>query len=510
MPYARPPAQPPSLPKLPRRHHVLFRHPGYDDSNNVLFKLYAIDAATDGTHNGEEGASQRPETSGLFAQFALDACAIIAGNRFNGWLSTSRNPDEAHNTRVDAGSTLVARSYYYHLDRDEEIDGPDGPYRIVPNFREWRFPHGQIPTHWEQLPENPTSQESTVTRSNLTLALKVRDGTCRISGYTEELQVAHIVPQAELDWWMANSMSQYNRSLTSSMDDTGNAILLQASLHVAFDRPRFVFVPKPSGDDSEMRLVLHLLEPSAEFEHLYHNRELHPSDVGVEMLFARFAWTLFPLLEAFLSCKEDRRLTVRTTSHDQILDRGYFSAAACERFSISSSRKRSVSPKKRKPDEGAIDSHGVADVDIRKHIQPPDDTNRSASAPNFRKRSIGCIDHETPTPCRTPGSHKRRKASPVPEQSSFSSTVSPTSPIECSTHSGDVAEGSCMIVSHDSPLAQKWLEKERERSDPEHTWTEEVHWVREVWAGKTMASHEVPRFWVLSGYEVRDTGEAAG
>ena len=510
MPYARPPAQPPSLPKLPRRHHVLFRHPGYDDSNNVLFKLYAIDAATDGTHNGEEGASQRPGTSGLFAQFALDACAIIAGNRFNGWLSTSRNPDEAHNTRVDAGSTLVARSYYYHLDRDEEIDGPDGPYRIVPNFREWRFPHGQIPTHWEQLPENPTSQESTVTRSNLTLALKVRDGTCRISGYTEELQVAHIVPQAELDWWMANSMSQYNRSLTSSMDDTGNAMLLQASLHIAFDRPRFVFVPKPSGDDSEMRLVLHLLEPSAEFEHLYHNRELHPSDVGVEMLFARFAWTLFPLLEAFLSCKEDRRLTVRTTSHDQILDRGYFSAAACERFSISSSRKRSVSPKKRKPDEGAIDSHGVADVDIRKHIQPPDDTNRSASAPNFRKRSIGCIDHDTPTPCRTPGSHKRRKASPVPEQSSFSSTVSPTSPIECSTHSGDVAEGSCMIVSHDSPLAQKWLEKERERSDPEHTWTEEVHWVREVWAGKTMASHEVPRFWVLSGYEVRDTGEAAG
>jgi hypothetical protein len=57
MPYARPPAQPPLLPKLLRRYYVLFRYLGYDDSNNVLFKLYAIDAATDGTYNGEEGAS---------------------------------------------------------------------------------------------------------------------------------------------------------------------------------------------------------------------------------------------------------------------------------------------------------------------------------------------------------------------------------------------------------------------------------------------------------------------
>lgn len=62
-----------------------------------------------------------------------------------------------------------------------------------------------------------------------------------------------------------------------------------------------------------------------------------------------------------------------------------------------------------------------------------------------------------------------------------------------------------MIVSHNSPLARKWLEKERTRSDPEQTWTEEMHWTREVWAGKTMASYEVPRFWDLSGYEVMDT-----
>ncbi|CAE7222155.1 hypothetical protein PTNB73_10458 [Pyrenophora teres f. teres] len=496
MPYARPPAPPPSLPDSPPPRQILFRHPGYDDSNNVLFKLHAIDAATVSSHDGEEGTPQRPGTLalGLYAQFALDACAIFAGNRFNGWLSTLRNPDEARDARVDAGSTLVARSYYYHLDRDNDIDGPDGPYRIVPNFREWRFPHENIPAHWEQLSANATAQGLTFSRSNLTLALQIRDGSCRISGSREELQVAHIVPQAELAWWKDNSMSQYNRSSTSSMDDTANAMLLQASLHLAFDRPRFVFVPKPSGNDDGMRLVLHLLEPSAEFAHLYHNRELHPTDVGVEMLFARFAWTLFPLLEPFLSCNQDRRLTVHTTSHDHILDRGYFTAAACERFSMSSNRMRSVSPKKRKPDEGAIDSNGVDEINVRRPIQPSDDTNTSSFAPNLRKRSIGCIDHEPPTPCQTPGSNKRRKAS------------SPTSPTECSTHSHDDAEESCIVVSHTSQLAQQWLEKERKRSDPEQTWKKDMLWLQEVWAGKSLDSHELPRFWSLVGYEVRDTG----
>ncbi|KAK1914308.1 hypothetical protein P3342_007554 [Pyrenophora teres f. teres] len=55
MPYARPPAPPPSLPDSPPPRQILFRHPGYDDSNNVLFKLHAIDAATVSSHDGEEG-----------------------------------------------------------------------------------------------------------------------------------------------------------------------------------------------------------------------------------------------------------------------------------------------------------------------------------------------------------------------------------------------------------------------------------------------------------------------
>jgi hypothetical protein len=58
-------------------------------------------------------------------------------------------------------------------------------------------------------------------------------------------------------------------------------VLLRADLHIAFDKPRIAFVPKSTGDGGNKRLVAHLLEYSPELEHLYHNRELHPTAVGV-------------------------------------------------------------------------------------------------------------------------------------------------------------------------------------------------------------------------------------
>jgi hypothetical protein len=109
MPHTLPPTSPSPLPKLPKGGRIFFRHSGYDDSSNVLFKLYAIDTDTDSSHDSEKMVSQRLRPPGLYAQFALDACAIIARNRANGWLSTSRNPGDARNTRVDAGNHITPR-----------------------------------------------------------------------------------------------------------------------------------------------------------------------------------------------------------------------------------------------------------------------------------------------------------------------------------------------------------------------------------------------------------------
>ena len=62
---------PPSESLLPKR--LTIRHPGYDDSENTLLDLLCTDGATDSLYHG----------------FAHTAAAIIAGNRFDGFLSSS-------------------------------------------------------------------------------------------------------------------------------------------------------------------------------------------------------------------------------------------------------------------------------------------------------------------------------------------------------------------------------------------------------------------------------------
>jgi len=309
-------------PPLREQLHILFLHPSYDDNNNVLFKLHAPD--TD--QNGQPG---------LFAQFAIDACAVIAGDcAGRGWLSLSRDGSDP----VEATSTLCKDSYYFHL------SDVDSPYAIVPSFRQWSYPHGRLPPHWQQLQyvSDTVSASVNLTTSNLTTAVFIRDRSCRLSGCRDELQVAHLVPDAELDWWEANGMSRYNTGSAATLDDTANALLLRADLHITFDSPSVVFVPKPATDGS-MRLVAHALEHSPELEHLYHNHELHPTAVGINMLYARFAWSIFTLLDTFLESKVDRRLALRTTDTGLGDAWGFVTAANCELFSTAASRKRSIS-----------------------------------------------------------------------------------------------------------------------------------------------------------------------
>ncbi|KAG9511535.1 hypothetical protein KCU85_g10076, partial [Aureobasidium melanogenum] len=50
-------------------HTVTFRHPGYRDEHNIIMVLPALDDAQGGIHH----------------ETALTACAIVAGNRWNGF-----------------------------------------------------------------------------------------------------------------------------------------------------------------------------------------------------------------------------------------------------------------------------------------------------------------------------------------------------------------------------------------------------------------------------------------
>ncbi|KAL9036810.1 MAG: hypothetical protein Q9214_005974 [Letrouitia sp. 1 TL-2023] len=131
-------------------------------------------------------------------------------------------------------------------------------------------------------------------------------------------------------------------------------MLLRADLHRAWDKMRFVHVPK-RGIAGKMELVTHLLVYSRELGELYHNTRLHQLGVARESLLARFAWTIFPQLSGFLQQGHDRYL-LRVGSEKP----EYVSADECFEYGESwkpanQRASRNPSPSKRSRKDAGID-----------------------------------------------------------------------------------------------------------------------------------------------------------
>lgn len=481
-------------PEMPTRtvtpnRYILFRHPGYDDANNVLLRLLALDPAADGV------------AQGLYAQYALDACGIIAGNRWDGWLSKSKDsPMATAANTIEPSSVLQEPSYYFHLpplQSDTDSDRTNVPYPIVPTFSEWRFPHHELPESWRQvtLADAKPSYQS-FSKSNLTLALQARDESCRMTGCKEGTQITHLCPQKEADWWYLNSMSRYNKNSASTPDDLSNTILLRADLHIAFDNPKFVFVPKPSSLRSP-QLVTHLVEASGELEHLYHNRLLQPMRSSIELLFARFAWTILPFLESFLIGRERRRLLLVKDNMDSSND-GFVSWKKCAQFS----KTWSLSPKKRKTD-----------------AQAPNDSDVSYSAgeeesPPGKRRQLSNHTSDVPT------THHSKSLEPSQDSSHSSdllNEICQSEKIESSFSTSDTFSSSHLLghsnrdvgstadTSANVALAQTWLAKERLRSDPSGQWKKDKAWADKVWKRNiTFFGGDARRWLEICGGEFQD------
>jgi hypothetical protein len=86
-------------PSPPRSYRICFRHPAYPDSSNVLLSLHAWDQAAGGIHYG----------------LAHTACAIIANNRFDGYLSTARDGSSRIETEWDTCLPSHSHGYYFHV-----------------------------------------------------------------------------------------------------------------------------------------------------------------------------------------------------------------------------------------------------------------------------------------------------------------------------------------------------------------------------------------------------------
>lgn len=200
--------QSPSALLWPRR--VDFLPPGYP-GRDVLLSLPALD---DG---------------GIDFDTALAACGVVAGNRWSDGFFSSDKPGAVRVQRPDDG-VLRDPEYFFQL------PGPV-PYAVVPRFAHWRFPHNDLPAVWQRWASNSTAarEENKAT------------GRCVLSNYADGLDMAHLIPTAEEDWWFANQMQRYSPTYqvaTDPIDGPANLLTLRADLHRVFRAGKFCFVPK--------------------------------------------------------------------------------------------------------------------------------------------------------------------------------------------------------------------------------------------------------------------------
>ncbi|KAN0069069.1 hypothetical protein V8E54_012698 [Elaphomyces granulatus] len=140
---------------------------------------------------------------GLHYGTAILACALIAGNAWNGFFTETVN-----GPMIMMGNDQLLReeNYYFHV----PSSGKE-PYPIYPSFEHWRFPHNNLPPSWYsgvQLAPGP--QPNSISASNLSPAIISRGKSCQLTGYHDGLEGAHLCPQNEYLWFRRNGMAQYN------------------------------------------------------------------------------------------------------------------------------------------------------------------------------------------------------------------------------------------------------------------------------------------------------------
>jgi hypothetical protein len=195
-----------------RENSIKIKHPGYPDDyeQNVLMVLYAFDR-----HGGE-----------LRYGTALVACALVAGNAWDGFFTRHRDGPPVD---LKDDDILLEKSYYFHVLSPSPSSSPYS-YAVYPSFEHWSFPHNNLPPAWAERAAtagrnaDDDADDDDVglappSASNLTPAILRRDGRCCVTAH-KSLSGDYVV------------------------DDVCNAMALRSDVHSAFDDRKFVFVPR--------------------------------------------------------------------------------------------------------------------------------------------------------------------------------------------------------------------------------------------------------------------------
>ena len=361
----------------PRR--ITIKHPGYQ-GNNTLLTLPACDGVR-----------------GDCAHYATihTACSIVSGNALNGWLSTSRAGDPT--IEPDLDGLVEAGIYFFHvpIGAGPEKSSCIVPYAICPNFRAWKFPHGQLPALWQEAASENTS--------TVHLAVQHTTETCRITDKYLACDTAHIVPTSEKSWFADNEMDQYGelggRTGQDVADCSSNLIQLRRDVHYLWDSFYFSIIPKKTPkDDGIITWRTHSMSEHLEILEDIHNKTTQPlSGRRVEYLFARFAWDLFPKIFGFLQSSQQRRLAVRQA--DGEVGVKFYSAVECRSFAEGQGRGRSASPTKRSRKADAESHADTIESDINHNIK-----RRRSTSTGFENADSGVSDMSQDSPTDHQGS----------------------------------------------------------------------------------------------------------
>lgn len=325
-------------------HIIVFKHPAYPDEyeQNILLQLYAWDSPNGGLHAGT----------------ALLACALVACNAWNGYLTIER---DGPRLELQDDDVLPGQAYYFHVPTPSTTsvrlsqDSSCYKYPVYPSFRHWAFPHRNIPTSW--IGQSGTDSftgavTNTPSVSSVSAAVINRDRSCIVSSYRDYIERAHLCPRHELDWFRKNGMRRYNARLDISgdfiTDDIANALAMRADIHRAFDDCKFILTRKRG------EWAIHFLEQTYDLGRMYHNQTVKLVGVSPEFLLARFAWAIFPLVKAFVEQGPERVVKVREQHAEGIHEVvKTLDPAGFERMNAIT-RERSNSPKKRKTTEAPL------------------------------------------------------------------------------------------------------------------------------------------------------------
>ena len=434
---------------------IILCHPHYCAPTNVLLHLLAPDGADGGLDYG----------------FAHIACGILAGNRWDGFFTAA----DGSRLQLMSGDIMPVGMYYFNINGSST----ENPYPVVPSFKDWQFPHNAFPPWKDCLPPPVPDAGRTYAPSSFAFAVACKNETCRLSGFIEGCEAAHLCPESESDWFNLNNLSRYNikPSLPPSrvLSDTANAVLLRQDIHMLFDANMFVFLPKVGTDAARnSSIVTHLLVPSKELGILYHNAKIKPIlNVHPAFLLARFAWAILRLSSFFRAPGLRRKiLTV-----DGVAE---------------------------------IQGSNNDDVDSAK-----DDVQRSNSC---------CSSDGSRLQGSERGQRKYKKRRRHHRQSSEGSAAESVGYPLATGHTAaeSVTEPQTPRLARKlaeatretdrvSNMIQEWLKHERERSDPGNLRAKEEAWAEQVWDGKIMMmSEDVKRFNRYNDMGSPSPGSASG